>query len=58
MENNTVICACMKVTKQDLIDAIANGATTFEVVQAETNISKGCGACNNTAQAVVAELMA
>lgn len=57
MENNTVICNCMGVTKQDLIDAVTNGATTFEAVQAETNIAKGCGACTSAAEAVVAELM-
>lgn len=58
MQNNTVVCNCLNVTKQDLIDAITNGAKSFEEVQEVTKVSKGCGACNDVAKAIVEELMA
>lgn len=52
-----VLCGCMGVTKDDVIEAIENGAKSFEEVQEATQISTGCGACRENNEALVAELL-
>lgn len=52
-----VVCGCMKVTKQDLQNAINNGAKSFEEVQNVTKVSTGCGKCLGSVQELVNELL-
>lgn len=51
------ICHCKKVFYEDIEQAVANGATTFEEVQEITKISKGCGRCRKTAEEIVAHII-
>ena len=51
------ICRCKKVFYQDLEQAVANGATSFEEVQEATKIAKGCGRCLKQAEEVVEHLL-
>lgn len=48
-----IICHCFNVSKEDIIKAVKDGATTVEAVQEETNAGKGCGACLNAIEKIV-----
>ena len=58
MDNDKVVCGCISVTVQDLKDAIANGAKSFEEVQEATKVGTGCGQCVDSVKALVDELLA
>ncbi|BCN29047.1 (2Fe-2S)-binding protein [Anaeromicropila herbilytica] len=51
--SSQVVCRCMKVTEQDLISAVKNGANSFEEVQAVTKVSTGCGRCTDSVKILV-----
>lgn len=51
--SSQVVCGCMKVTEQDLISAVKNGAKSFEDVQAVTKVSTGCGKCSDSVKVLV-----
>lgn len=53
-----ILCGCMKVTKDDVVAAIENGAKSFEEVQEVTKLATGCGGCAEKNKALVAELLA
>ena len=57
MDNDKVVCGCINVTVKDLKDAIANGAKSFEEVQAATNVGTGCGNCVDSVKVLVDELL-
>ena len=51
-----VICRCQEVTKQDIIDAIADGATTIDGVKRRTRA--GMGLCQGkTCEPLVAKII-
>jgi NAD(P)H-nitrite reductase large subunit len=58
VDNNKVVCRCLKVTEQDLNNAIKKGAKSFEEVQAATKVGTGCGRCVGSNRALVAQLLA
>ncbi|MBC2580048.1 (2Fe-2S)-binding protein [Clostridium sp. DJ247] len=58
IDENQVVCGCFKVTVQDLVNAIKNGAKSFEEVQAATKVGTGCGKCVESNKALVAQLLA
>lgn len=57
-EMSTMVCGCMKVTKEEIIKAVENGAKSFEEIQEATKISCGCGGCKEEASALVKKLLA
>ena len=58
IDENQVVCGCFKVTVQDLVNAIKNGAKSFEEVQAVTKVGTGCGNCVESNKELVAQLLA
>jgi NAD(P)H-nitrite reductase large subunit len=56
-ERGKVICSCMKVTEQDLNNAIKNGAKSFKEVQAITKVGTGCGRCVGSNEKLVNQLL-
>ncbi len=52
MSNDEQICGCMGVDKGDIVNAVAGGCNTFEVLQEETGCSTGCGGCTSVAKQV------
>ena len=58
IDENQVVCGCFKVTVQDLVNAIKNGAKSFEEVQAITKVGTGCGKCVESNKALVNQLLA
>jgi len=58
IDENQIVCGCFKVTVQDLVNAIKNGAKSFEEVQAATKVGTGCGNCVDSNKALVAQLLA
>lgn len=57
IDENPVVCGCMDVKLQDMINAIKNGAKSFEEVQTATNVGTGCGMCVESNRALVSELL-
>ena len=47
------LCTCMDVPKMDVINAIANGATTLEEVKKETFATMGSGCCVNQVERLI-----
>ena len=54
---NQIVCGCMKVTAQDIVNAVKNGASSFEEVQTVTKVGTGCGNCVESNKALVALLL-
>ena len=52
-----ILCNCTGVTYQDVINAIENGATSFEEVQEATGCSTVCGACEDEARNFVSQML-
>ena len=51
-----IICRCQEVTKQDILDAIADGATTVDGVKRRTRA--GMGLCQGkTCERLVAQII-
>lgn len=57
INENPVVCGCLNVKVQDMINAIKNGAKSFEEVQAITKVGTGCGLCVESNRALVSELL-
>jgi NAD(P)H-nitrite reductase large subunit len=57
IDENQIVCGCFKVTAQQIVDAVKNGAKSFEEVQAITKIGTGCGGCIVNNQALVGYLL-
>ena len=45
MDNDIIICRCQEVTKQEILDAIADGAVTVDGVKRRTRA--GMGRCQS-----------
>lgn len=46
IDNDKIICRCKKVSERTIIEAIKNGADTYEKVKKETGANAyGCFAC-------------
>lgn len=43
--DESLVCFCHCVSKKSIIQAIRDGADTFEKIQADLNTSTGCGGC-------------
>lgn len=52
MNDAKLVCHCRRVTIGDIRRAIADGAQSFEEVQAVTGVSTGCKRCADHAQNV------
>lgn len=57
INENQIICGCMNVTVQDMVNAIKKGARSFEDVQAVTKVGTGCGNCVESNRALFAHLI-
>ena len=56
-KDSKLVCNCMKVTEQDIKNAIKNGANSFKEVQAITKVSTGCGKCSESNEKLVNNLI-
>ena len=57
MDNDIIICRCQEVTRQEILDAIADGAVTVDGVKRRTRA--GMRLCQGkTCQRLVAKLIA
>ena len=57
IDENQIVCGCFKVTAQDIVAAVKNGAKSFEDVQAITKVGTGCGRCIQGNKALVDYLL-
>lgn len=57
IDENQIVCGCFKVTAQDIVAAVKNGANSFEEVQAVTKVGTGCGRCIEGNRALVSYLL-
>ena len=56
MENEIIICRCQEVTRQEILDAIEQGATTVDGVKRRTRA--GMGLCQGkTCERLVAKII-
>lgn len=47
------LCTCNDVPKMEIINAIANGATTVEAVRARTYATMGAGCCTQQVERLI-----
>lgn len=57
MSNDDIVCTCLGLTVGDLKRAIDDGATTFEEVQAITDVGNVCGVCIEEVREIVEHLL-
>ena len=57
MDNDIIICRCQEVTRQEILDAIADGAVTVDGVKRRTRAGMGLSQ-GKTCQRLVAKLIA
>lgn len=53
-----MICPCLKVDRDDIVEAIDNGASNFKDVKKKTKIVTKCGKCKTKAKCLVREIFA
>jgi NAD(P)H-nitrite reductase large subunit len=57
MDNSVLICRCQEVTRQEILEAVANGATTINGVK--RRVRAGMGLCQGkTCERLVARILA
>ena len=49
------VCICQGITDRRLEEAVREGASTFEELQARTGVASCCGACESTAREILDE---
>lgn len=54
--DDEIICVCNNVTREEIVKAIEDGATTVEEVGEATGAGTVCGACINTIQEIIDEI--
>lgn len=47
------ICLCNGITDKAIVEAVENGVTTFEALQAELGVATGCGSCADIAKSLL-----
>ncbi|MDD2563077.1 MAG: (2Fe-2S)-binding protein [Salinivirgaceae bacterium] len=53
-----IICNCMGITKQEIVDAIKNeGCKTFEDIQKVTEAGTVCGGCEDDINDIIKETL-
>ncbi|WP_234117105.1 (2Fe-2S)-binding protein [Clostridium hydrogenum] len=57
LDGNEIVCGCFKVKAEDVVNAVKNGAKSFEEVQAITKVGTGCGRCVEGNKALVDYLL-
>lgn len=57
MDWDMIVCYCMNVTNGMIKEAVENGASTLEEVQAETGAGTVCGTCLENIQQLVDALV-
>ena len=58
MEEDIIICRCQEVTRQEILDAIADGATTVDGVKRRTRAGMGLcqgKTCERLVQKIIAQ---
>ena len=50
-----VVCTCMEVMHDQIVDAIKHGADTFEQLSELLGVGMGCSSCVDEVNAILAE---
>ena len=58
MDTNKTACNCHNVRYQRIIDAVKDGADTFEKLQEMTGCGTGCGQCSDFIEHFQKEILA
>ncbi|WP_434797860.1 (2Fe-2S)-binding protein [Terrisporobacter vanillatitrophus] len=53
MAQGKIVCGCYKVTEEEVIKAIKNGADTVEKIGKVTKAGTGCGNCKGGLQQIL-----
>lgn len=56
MASKKMVCPCLKVTKDDIINAVEQGASSFKDVKKQTRIVSKCGKCKDRVKCFVREV--
>jgi nitrogen fixation NifU-like protein len=54
-EEATIVCQCMNVTDRDILQAVKDGAHTYEELQYRTKLGTVCGQCKSKAEELLHE---
>ena len=47
-----IVCLCPRVSDRDIVRAVREGTTSFEVLQDDTCVASSCGCCHDCAREV------
>lgn len=56
MDTNKTACNCHNVSYQKIIDAVREGASTYEELQERTGCGTGCGQCREFIECFMREI--
>lgn len=51
------VCVCKSVTHAEIVERVRGGVGCFDELQFETGVGGGCGRCEDTARALVADTL-
>ncbi len=54
-QEDYLVCTCMGVMKSEILDAINNGADTFEQLSQDLGVGTGCSSCVEEVQQMLAK---
>ncbi len=55
MDSGEIICNCMQITLEEIIEAINSGATSLDLLQETIEVGTGCGRCLPQIKKVLAD---
>lgn len=53
MDSLAIVCICMQVTEDEIVDALKSGATTLPEIREKTGANTGCRRCEDSVKRVI-----
>ena len=48
-----IICFCYGITREEIVQAVLQGADSIEKIREKTKANTGCGGCQNEVEAIL-----
>ncbi len=57
MENDDIVCNCMQITKEEIIEAIKAGNHTIDDIGEANEAGTVCGSCHDDIEDIIKEVV-
>ncbi|MBS9768861.1 MAG: (2Fe-2S)-binding protein [Flavobacteriaceae bacterium] len=55
--NSKIVCNCLQITLDEILEAINSGATSVVLLQEITAVGTGCGRCLSEVRGILSEVV-